>query len=89
MFRIDVGLFFSLESVGLAMLQFLFSDFSSIFFFLGFFFLLESRTNYGAKFNIINVRPHNTQAHLGLRTWVNNMAQDLDSHPAQDASPNL
>ena len=33
---------------GLAMLQF--------FFFLGFFFLLESRTNNGAKFNFIGIK---------------------------------
>ena len=38
------------------MLQFFFfPDFSSKFF-LGFFFLLESRTNYGAKFNFIGIK---------------------------------
>ena len=46
MFRIDVGLFF--PGVGLL--------YYKIFFFFGFFFLLESITNYEAKFNFIGIK---------------------------------
>ena len=58
LFRIEVGLFSLRMGSGLAMLQFFFFlDYSSIFFFfLGFFSLLESRTNNKAKFNFIGIK---------------------------------
>ena len=49
-----LGFFF--PGAGLLCYIFFFSDFSSIFFFLGFFFLLESRKNNGEKFNFIGIK---------------------------------
>ena len=34
------------------------------------------------------VQPHDTQAHLGLGTWINSMAQGPNLRPAQNPSPN-
>ena len=52
---IDFWLFF-FPWVGLAMLQFFFLQILVQKFFWAFFFLLESRTNNGAKFNFIGIK---------------------------------
>ena len=55
LFRINVGLFFSRVGLLCYFLFIFFKDFSFKKFW-GFFFLLKSRTNNGAKFNFIGIK---------------------------------